>query len=102
LFHKNRIITDCCSAQAVCKQIDCTELKNGIGTSILFFLRPIEFRFATVTVTVGKIDWHRGLRIQKCQKQIKVFFSDGSTEKTKSNEVSWISYALSLGVSLRF
>ncbi len=32
----------------------------------------------------------------------KVFFSDGSTAKTKLNEVNWTSYALSLGVSLRF
>ncbi len=32
----------------------------------------------------------------------KVFFSDGSTAKTKLNEVNWSSYALSLGVSLRF
>ena len=32
----------------------------------------------------------------------KVFFADGSTAKTKLNEVNWTSYALSLGVSLRF
>ena len=32
----------------------------------------------------------------------KVFFSDGSTAVTKLNEVNWTSYALSLGVSLRF
>jgi len=32
----------------------------------------------------------------------KVFFSDGSTAKTKLNEVNWTSYALSLGVSLHF
>ena len=32
----------------------------------------------------------------------KVFFPDGSTAKTKLNEVNWTSYALSLGVSLRF
>jgi hypothetical protein len=32
----------------------------------------------------------------------KVFFSDGSTAKTKLNEVNWTSYALSLGASLRF
>ncbi len=32
----------------------------------------------------------------------KVFFSDGSTVKTKLNQVNWTSYALSLGISLRF
>ena len=32
----------------------------------------------------------------------KVFFSDGSIAVTKLNEVNWTSYALSLGVSLRF
>jgi len=32
----------------------------------------------------------------------KVFFSDGRTEVTRLNEVNWTSYALSLGVSLRF
>jgi len=32
----------------------------------------------------------------------KVFFSDGSTATTKLNEVNWTSYALSLGLSLRF
>jgi len=32
----------------------------------------------------------------------KVFFADGSTVKTRLNEVNWTSYALSLGVSLRF
>ena len=32
----------------------------------------------------------------------KVFFSDGSTGRTKLNEVNWTSYALSLGVSLSF
>jgi len=40
--------------------------------------------------------------MQKCQKQIKIFFSDGSTEKTKLNEVNGTSYALGLGLSLRF
>ena len=34
--------------------------------------------------------------------QDKVFFSDGRTAETKLNEVNWTSYALSLGVSLRF
>jgi hypothetical protein len=32
----------------------------------------------------------------------KVFFADGSTAKTKLNEVNWTSCALSLGVTLRF
>ena len=32
----------------------------------------------------------------------KVFFSDGGTAETKLNEVNWTSYAVSLGVSLRF
>jgi Protochlamydia outer membrane protein len=32
----------------------------------------------------------------------KVFFADGSTAKTRLNEVNWTSYALSLGISLRF
>jgi len=32
----------------------------------------------------------------------KVFFSDGSTAKTKLNEVNWSFYALSMGLTLRF
>jgi hypothetical protein len=32
----------------------------------------------------------------------KVFFADGTTAKTQLNEVNWSSYALSLGLSLRF
>jgi hypothetical protein len=32
----------------------------------------------------------------------KVFFADGTSAKTRLNEVNWTSYALSLGISLRF
>jgi hypothetical protein len=32
----------------------------------------------------------------------KVFFADGTTAKTRLNEVNWTSYALSLGLSVRF
>ena len=32
----------------------------------------------------------------------KVFFSDGTTAKTQLNEVNWTSYALGLGISVRF
>ena len=32
----------------------------------------------------------------------KVFFADGTTAKTKLNEVNWSSYALMMGLSLRF
>ena len=32
----------------------------------------------------------------------KVFFADGTSAKTRLNEVNWTSYALSLGLSLRF
>ena len=32
----------------------------------------------------------------------RVFFADGTIAKTQLNEVNWSSYALSLGLSLRF
>jgi hypothetical protein len=32
----------------------------------------------------------------------KVFFADGATAKTRLNELNWTSYALSLGLSVRF
>jgi hypothetical protein len=32
----------------------------------------------------------------------KIFFADGTTSKTKLNEVNWTSYSLGLGLSLRF
>ena len=32
----------------------------------------------------------------------KVFFSNGKTAKTRLNEVNWSTYALSLGLTLRF
>jgi len=32
----------------------------------------------------------------------KVFFADGAAAKTRLNEVNWTSYALSLGLSVRF
>ena len=32
----------------------------------------------------------------------KVFFADGTTAITQLNEVNWTSYALGLGLSLRF